>query len=177
MRGDMLGAGQHLQVVERVRVAAVFEREAVMYFQAARTAGQLGTVSGPSQRRAPRPFPPAAVERRVPGAHATNTDPQSNAGAGRSIIGSASPAAITAALSRSMRPREFARSSPGLPFPSRRRAEFAHRGRERQRLDHPQPSAEHEPLKASHVAPAILAGADSAKLVRPPEPGPARESL
>ena len=43
---------------------------------------------------------------------------------GRSKACSASPAAITQALKTSMRPREFARSSPGFPFGSRRSVDF-----------------------------------------------------
>ena len=44
---DMLGTGEHHQVVERVRIAAVFEPHAMMDFKPARFAGQFGAVSRP----------------------------------------------------------------------------------------------------------------------------------
>ena len=44
---DMLGTGEHHQVVERVGIAAVFEPNAMMDFKPARFAGQFGAVSRP----------------------------------------------------------------------------------------------------------------------------------
>ena len=54
---DMFCAGENHQVVERVGIAAVFEFHAVMDFEPARFAGELGAVSRAPKRRTSRRRP------------------------------------------------------------------------------------------------------------------------
>ena len=50
---DMLGTRENHKVVERVRIAAVFELHPVMDFEPARSPGQIGAIS-----RTPKGSPP-----------------------------------------------------------------------------------------------------------------------
>ena len=75
---------------------------------------RLADVQVTQQDRFPGPLPPGAVQLFVKAAHGI-TMTWGGGGGPRSIIGSASPAAITAADNVSIRPLCFALSNAGLP--------------------------------------------------------------
>ena len=119
---DVASAAEHLQIRPVPGVAALPDRDNVIDLvrvPAALCAPPAGRVEDAPPERTPAPGMRA---RRMRGAAPTHPAiiERKRRRAGRSNSGAASPAAITAAESRSIRPRDVLLSSPGFPFGSRR---------------------------------------------------------
>ena len=129
---DVATAAQALKVRGIVFGAALVHRPNVITFQRSGFPTTNATPIVTLEYAKAKQLPPFAIElREVPAARMLAAHPdiptylQPRRRGGRPISGSASPAAITAALNWSIRPRDLALSSPGFPLPSRWIALFA----------------------------------------------------